>query len=93
MTTGPYGIPFTAEWRLAHAEAGDDLLAQAVALGKRGVNANAPSIVTAIAQAHAHYAAANVRARPPQPAEAGRTDRGEIIWSDGTVTRPGLHHP
>lgn len=57
---GPYGEPFTQEWRLAHTRAGDAIMGS---LGHQ----EAASIAVAIAAAH--YAAANIRAKPTHPLE------------------------
>lgn len=58
--TNPFGEPFTPEWRLAHAQRGDSILARFEAKGS--IPALEMAAVAAVAAAH--YAAANVRAKP-----------------------------
>ncbi len=66
--TQPYGEPLTPEWRLAHVVAGDLLLAHVQGSMTHGRTVNALDLAGAdlnVQRALAHYAAANVRARPP----------------------------
>lgn len=53
--------PFTHQWRLEHARVGDSLLDQIRADLER---LSAEQITAMAALAQAHYAAANVRAKP-----------------------------
>ena len=54
-----FGEPFTQEWRLAHAHAGDVYMARMLSPGY-----TIEQMVGYSTLASAHYAAANVRARP-----------------------------
>ncbi len=61
-----YGEPLTPEWRLAHVQAGDALLAHVQGWMKPGMTVNALDLACAdlnVQRALAHYAAANVRAK------------------------------
>jgi hypothetical protein len=55
--------PLSHEWRLAHVAAGDEALARCTTTGQWEGRA------ALAAAAQAHYAAANVRARPASPPE------------------------
>lgn len=62
--------PLSHGWRLAHVAAGDDALARCMGTGSWEGRA------ALAATAQAHYAAANVRARPaPLPAASLRIER------------------
>ncbi len=65
--TQPYGGPLTPEWRLAHVQAGDALLAFAHGHMRPGRTVSALELACAdfnVQLAQAHYLAANVRAKP-----------------------------
>lgn len=86
---GLFGEPFTMEWRLGHAIAGDAAMSEVAELiprfgegASREDDVSIAVIVSAMAQvAQAHYAAANVRAKPgwmrsgdaPRPAPADKS--------------------
>lgn len=83
-----FGEPFTMEWRLAHAITGDAAMSKASEVilrfgeGSRDDDVAVAAILSSLAQvASAHYAAANVRAKPgwlkvddaPRPAPADKS--------------------